>query len=91
MRIRRWFVSALVIACALLPIAPAFAQTFPTKPIRLLVGYPPGGPNDIMARAISQRLGEALGQPVVVDNRPGASGNIASELVAKASPTGTRC
>ena len=88
MRIRHSFILALVIACAMLPIARSVAQTFPTKPIRLLVGYPPGGPNDIMARAISQRLGEALGQPVVVDNRPGASGNIASELVAKAQPDG---
>ncbi|HZP85633.1 MAG TPA: tripartite tricarboxylate transporter substrate binding protein [Burkholderiales bacterium] len=87
MRIRQSFVLALVVACAL-PIAQAFAQTFPTKPIRLLVGYPPGGPNDIMARALSQRLGDALGQPVIVENRPGASGNIASELVAKAQPDG---
>lgn len=87
MRIRKWFVLAFVVACAL-PIAQSFAQTFPTKPIRLLVGYTPGGPNDTMARAISQRLGEALGQPVIVENRPGASGNIASELVAKAQPDG---
>src|SRR5512140_1697347 len=87
MRIRPSFVFSIALACAL-PIAQTFAQTYPTKPIRLLVGYPPGGPNDIMARAISQQLGEALGQPIVVENRAGASGNIASELVAKAQPDG---
>jgi len=87
MRIRHSFVLALILACAL-PIAQSSAQTYPTKPIRLLVGYPPGGPNDFMARAISQRLAEALGQPVIVENRSGASGNIASDVVAKAPPDG---
>ena len=87
MRIRQFLVLALVVACAL-PVALSSAQTFPTKPIRLLVGYPPGGPNDFLARAISQRLAEALGQPVIVENRSGASGNIASDLVAKAQPDG---
>ena len=67
----------------------AIAQPFPGKPIRLVVGFPPGGGVDIIARAISQRLGEKLGQPVIVENRPGAGGNIAAELVAHSAPDGS--
>ena len=63
---------------------PASAQ--PAKPVRFLVGAPAGGSNDIFARAISQRLSEALGQTVIVDNRPGASQMIAADLTAKAQP-----
>jgi tripartite-type tricarboxylate transporter receptor subunit TctC len=66
----------------------AIAQPFPNKPIRLIVGFPPGGGVDIIARSISQRLGEKLGQPIIVENRPGAGGNIAAEQVAHATPDG---
>jgi len=68
--------------------ASAWAQSYPSKPIRLVVPYPPGGPLDIMARAIGQKLTEAWHQPVVVDNRAGAGGNIGADLVAKSPADG---
>lgn len=73
---------ALAFACS------ASAQHFPNRPLRMIVGFSPGGPNDIVARVVAQKLGESLGQQVVVDNRPGAAGNIGTELVAKAAPDG---
>ncbi len=75
---------------ALLTVAPqgAFAQDYPTKPIRLLVPYSAGGASDIMARTIAQQLAENLGQQVVVENRLGAGGDIAADAVAKAEPNG---
>ena len=72
----------------LLPLAQAQAQGFPNRPVRLLVGFPPGGPIDLQARLIGQKLSESLKQPVIVDNRPGADGVIATNLVAKAEPDG---
>jgi len=77
------------IACIVLFAATqALAQSYPSKPVKLLVGVPPGGPTDTVARAIAPELGEALGQPIVIENRPGASAVIATDAVAKAAPDG---
>lgn len=82
-------------ACILAAVAVTFAgpallhaQPFPSRAIRIIVPFPPGGTSDILARAIGQKLTEEWGQPVIADNRPGAAGNIASELVAKSKPDG---
>ncbi len=64
------------------------AQEYPTKPIRVLLPWPPGGPTDVIGRLMVQKLSELLAQPMIIDNRPGASGIIGSEIVAKASPDG---
>src|SRR5947209_4104646 len=66
----------------------ASAQSYPARPINLIVGFPVGGPNDILARLMAQWLSGRLGQPVIVQNRPGASGNLATEAVARAPPDG---
>jgi len=76
------------LALAVCPAATALAQDFPSRPIRYVVAFAPGGVNDILARIVSQKLTEALGQTVIVDNRPGAGGNLGTELVAKATPDG---
>jgi len=76
-------------ACAALWIAPsAMAQSFPTKPVRLVIAFAPGGGTDVLARMLMQPLGEVLAQPVIPDNRPGADGVIASEIVAGAPADG---
>ena len=70
-------------------VAPALAQdSYPTKPVRLLLGFAPGGGSDMVARLIAKPLGDRLGQSVVVDNKPGAGGNIAADMAAKATPDG---
>ncbi len=78
-------------ACTLAALAisaAAHAQVYPVKPIRMIVAYPPGGGTDIVGRTLAQKLGESLGQSVVVENRGGASGNIGTELAARAAPDG---
>ena len=80
--------SFLVAGALALAGAAAVAQTYPNKPIRLVVPFPAGGATDIFARAVSQKLGEKLSTNIVVDNKPGAGGTIGSDLVAKASPDG---
>ncbi len=66
----------------------ACAQNFPVKPVRIVIGFPPGGATDVSARAVAQKLTESFGQQVIVDNRPGAASNIGAELVARAAPDG---
>src|SRR5690349_11836439 len=72
----------------LLHPAPAEAQSYPTRPIKVVVPFPPGGPTDGMARIISERLGVVLGQPIVIENRGGAGGGIGGKFVAEADPDG---
>ena len=80
-----------ILALALLgsAIAPAaWAQQYPDKPVKLVVPYPPGGPTDIVARVVAQKLQDAMGQPFVIENRPGAGGNPGAEAVARSAPDG---
>jgi len=80
---------ALLLGIAgLLTALPAQSQSWPTKPVRFVVSTTPGTGGDILARVIGERLSQALGQPIVVENRPGAAGNIGAEMVAKSSPDG---
>jgi tripartite-type tricarboxylate transporter receptor subunit TctC len=79
---------AAVLAALLGAAAGAAAQPYPDKPVRMIVAVPPGGPADILARLVGPRLTESLGQTVVIDNRPGANGNIAYEMAARSAPDG---
>jgi tripartite-type tricarboxylate transporter receptor subunit TctC len=78
----------ILLLAALVVSVTAAAQSYPTKPIHMLVAFPPGGPTDIIARLLSSKMSETLGQPVVVENRVGASGNLATAEVAKSAPDG---
>src|SRR3954469_23643323 len=82
-RIAAFLFGLLVLACP-----PLAAADYPTHPLSLVVGFTPGGPSDVLARVLGKKLDQLLGQPVVIDNRPGAGGNIAAEVVARAAPDG---
>jgi len=81
-------IGALLAGALLLAAGPVAAQAYPSKPIRWIVPFPASGATDILTRTIAQKLAEALGQPVIVDNKPGAGGALGSDLVAKAPPDG---
>ncbi len=88
-RRRRFFAFALSLAAATVALpAPAESAAWPTKPIRLVVGYAAGGATDVVARLVAVKMGEQLGQPVMVDNRAGANSNLGAELVARSAPDG---
>lgn len=86
MRVKTWLSGLTTLV--LLVSSAAFAQDYPTKPIKLVVPFPAGGTTDILARAVGAELNKAWGQPVVIENRGGAGGNIGSEVVAKSEPDG---
>src|SRR5512134_471879 len=83
-RLARWLAAAALAAA----VSGAAAQTYPTKPVRIVVPFGPGGVADISARAVAQKMGETMGQQVIVENKPSAGGILASETVAKAEPDG---
>ncbi len=86
---RARFTALLVLVLAAVCAVPsALAQTFPRKPIKLIVPFPPGGTPDMLARILGQQVGQIAKQQVIIDNRPGAAGNVAMELVARAAPDG---
>jgi tripartite-type tricarboxylate transporter receptor subunit TctC len=83
------FMAGAVGVVALIGVAPAaLAADYPTRPVTLVLGFAPGGPSDVIARTFGKKLEQVLGQPVVIENRPGAGGNVAGELVARAAPDG---
>jgi tripartite-type tricarboxylate transporter receptor subunit TctC len=85
---KRSVVICAALAALLAPVAELHAQTYPAKPVRMIVPWPPGGGSDIVARILTQKMGESVGQQFVVDNRGGAAGIIGTALAAKASPDG---
>jgi tripartite-type tricarboxylate transporter receptor subunit TctC len=84
-RLEAWMAAACL---ALAPASPSLAQSYPARPIHVIVAFAPGGPVDVVARVAAERLPEILGAPVVVENRPSSTGNLATQLVAKAPPDG---
>src|SRR5687767_15807580 len=87
---RRFFLPTVLLSCLLPAALPAGAASadFPTRPIRLIVPFPPGGSNDVLSRYLGIKLGDRLGQQLVIDNRGGANGIIGAETVANADPDG---
>ncbi len=84
----KYLYSIVGAALVFMPVLPAAAQTFPSKPVRLILPYPPGGGSDTIARPVTRKMSENVGQQVIVDNRGGAGGNIGMETAARAAPDG---
>src|SRR5450830_1189174 len=84
----RTLLSAPLVAIGLAASVTAIAQSYPARPIRIILPFTAGGGTDLLARLLAQRVTESLGQPAVVDNRPGAGGNLGADFVAKAPPDG---
>src|SRR5262245_64046973 len=84
----RYGIAAAIVCGVFLPAATALGQDYPTRSVRIILPFPPGGGTDVFARVLAARLTEALGQSTIVDNRPGASGNIGAEVTAKSPPDG---
>ena len=87
-RFRRGFLAGLAALVFMLAPAPTFAETYPSRPVRIVIGFGPGSGTDILARLIAEEFNKAFGQPFIVDNRPGASAQIAAGQVAKSDPDG---
>jgi tripartite-type tricarboxylate transporter receptor subunit TctC len=88
MMLRSLFAVLLGLTVLFGPMSQASAQTYPTKPVSLLIAFPPGGPSDVLSRIVGKKLEQILGQPFIMDNRPGAGGNIAAEAAANAPADG---
>ena len=84
-RLTRTFAAALLLAGAATAVQ---AQDFPTRPIRMVIAFPPGGPTDFVGRLIAEKMKDLLGQPIIIENKAGANGAIGADFVAKAEPDG---
>lgn len=82
-----WYRSVIALGLLLLALA-SHAQEFPSRPLRMVIAFPPGGPADIVGRHVAERMASLLHQPIIVDNRPGANGAVGAEFVAKSAPDG---
>ena len=85
---RKAVLTAIIAMSTLIPLRSAYSQTYPTKPIHLIVPYPAGGGTDFFARLVGQKMSELISQPIVVENKPGAATNLGADFVAKAPPDG---